>query len=128
MVKKGGFFLVAIALALSFLLSSCGGSNGGGGMPDFVGTWSATQSGETVTFVFTTGSLSVTASGVLSATWDCSFQSVDENAKHIQMVQTSATGLYASLFPNGTVLYMTYRVDGNSIYLKVSDSGYPPTA
>lgn len=57
----------------------------------------------------------------------CSIQAIDEGAKHIAMSQTSAADVYA-IFPDGTTLYMTYSISGNSLYLLASDGGYPPSA
>jgi hypothetical protein len=83
--------------------------------------------GETVTWVITATTVSVTAAGIIAGTGDWSVEAIDEGARHIRMSQTSASGVY-DLYPNQTTWYMTYRVSGNSLYLLCDVTTYPSTA
>jgi hypothetical protein len=119
--------VLLVVAVLGAVLISCKTQNNA---PAFVGTWSQSASGETVTWVFTTNTVSVTATGLLTGSMDWSIQAIDEGSNHIQMSQTSATGIYATVpgTPNGTAYYMTYSVSGNSLYISSATTTYPAAA
>jgi len=121
--------LVWTVLTLAILLFAVAGctSPGGSSAYEFVGTWQTSASGQTETVVFTTTSISVTDSGYITGTMSSSIQAVDTAAKHIKMSMSSATGIY-TLYPIGTVFYMTYNVTGNTMYFSTSTSSYPSSA
>jgi hypothetical protein len=126
-MKTGRLSVFLFVALLVGVLASCSTHNN---TPEYIGTWSQTTSGETVSFMITATSVTVSASGILVGTMDWSIQAIDETAKHIQMSQTSSTGAYTVLnpTPNGTIYYMTYSVSGNSILLSARTTGYPASA
>ena len=119
-----GLFIVAV---FGVALASCKTQNN---TPAFVGTWSQSASGETVTWVFTTNTVSVTATGLLTGSMDWSIQVINEGACHIQMSQTSTIGIYTTVpgTPDGTIYFMTYSVSGNSLSISSATTTYPAAA
>ena len=118
-------FFLNICSIISLLLGSCNQTAG----PDFdsaefVGVWlySAATPDE-LTMTTTTFFKDV---GLGAGTMECSITSYDENANHIEMSTTSATGIFT--YPTGTVLYMKYSVSGNELFMEMFTTDYPPSA
>jgi hypothetical protein len=116
--------ILLVVAVLGVVLMSCNTQNT---PPAFVGTWVGTSGLDTWTFVFSTETVSTIRTGASAGSAVLAIQAIDEAADHIQLSQTSATGSFA-IDPDGTILYMTYSIIGDSLLLRVNTGTYPPSA
>ena len=120
---------IVICTILGLLFVSCNQATGPDLGPDLV---SAEFEGVWLDDEFTPDELTITTTtldrdtGLGMGTMECSITSYDENVNHIEMSTTSATGIYT--YPIGTVLYVTYSVSGNELYMSMDTAGYPASA
>jgi hypothetical protein len=114
--------LATALVLLALLVAGCAGAKKG-----IEGTWAFTPSaGVTDTIVITASTWSETVTS--SGTMNCTINNLDTGASHILMTVTSGSGLLSLMYPSGTVIYVTYSLNGDSLLLDGQTGSYPASA
>ncbi len=111
-------------VVLIILLAGCASK------PGVEGTWVYSTGGLTDTIVITPSTWSETYTSAIpgiSGTMNATISNIDTGASHILMTVTSTSGIFSS-YANGTVLYMTYSLNGSSLLISGQTGSYPASA
>jgi hypothetical protein len=121
--KSIGPALFRVLVLLVLLVAGCTGAKKG-----IEGTWVYTTHGQTDTIAITPSAWS--ENNTTAGTLDCTINNIDTGASHILMTVTSSSGYYFSLYGYvaGTVLYVTYSLNGDSLLLDKIAGTYPASA
>lgn len=112
---------LGLAMAVVLLVAGCTGGGNPGGNTGLEGTWVDGVN----TIVITASTFGVSNAG---GTLDCSINNVDSGAGHILMTVTSSTGVYPLVYTPGTLAYVTYVLNGNTLVLDMQPGSYPAAA
>ena len=94
---------------------------------EFEGTWIVTIVDVTITMTFGQNSAEWVYTGGLVGDVTFSVESYDEAADHIALKVTSSTGDTVPNFPVGDYRFILYSINGNEMYIGISDITYPAT-
>ena len=94
---------------------------------EFEGTWIVTIVDVTITMTFGQTSAEWVYTGGLVGDVTFSVESYDEAADHIALKVTSSTGGAVPSFPVGGYRFILYSINGNEMYIGISDITYPAT-
>jgi len=119
---------MVICSLLGLVIVSCDQATGPDfGGAEFAGIWVQDEVLAVETLTITTTTFELEDTGMFEGTMKCSITSYDETANHIQMTTTSVTGIW-TLLGTGIVLYVTYSISGDEMYMDWDTSAYPASA